>query len=265
MKILKILKIFAATDSEAESEDLLGELDKDKSKKSRKNPSKQKIKVEKPESDDDDDDDDFQGRNSIKKDIKTEPLDVKPGKGNSKLKQKNSTTSNISEPQPSTSKQPVSQNLSKQVDFKFSLLILHFSPFFVRFVHLCLCYLQGTMKEPPAIQRANESPRKIEKVNKMQVIVPRLVPSPPNGSSRAIIKDDDGGPKSPNSSAITWISDEVMSNTKILETSNELVEAAGQDGDTVRFFCAQRNFSFFLKSSRNFHIRERMTSIMNDL
>ena len=214
--------------------------------------------MEKPESDDDDD---FQ-----RKEIKTEPLDVKPGKGNSKLKQKNSTTSNISEPQPSTSKQPVSQNLSKQVDFKFSLLILHFSPFFVRFVHLCLCYLQGTMKEPPAIQRANESPRKIEKVNKMQVIVPRLVPSPPNGSTRAIIKDD-GGPKSPNSSAITWISDEVMSNTKILETSNELVEAAGQDGDTVRlyFFFALRNFSFFLKSSRNFHIWEKMTSIMNDL
>jgi len=178
-----------ATDSEAESEDLLGELDKNKSKKSRKNPSKQKIKVEKPESDDDDDD--FQ-----RKEIKT-ALDVKPEKGNSKLKQKNSTTSNISEPQPSTSKQPV----------------------------------PGTMKEPPAIQRANESPRKIEKVNKMQVIVPRLVPSPPNGSTRAIIKDDDGGPKSPNSSAITWISDEVMSNTKILETSNELVEA-GQDGDT---------------------------------
>ena len=184
--------------------------------------------MEKPESDDDDDDD-FQ-----RKEIKTEPLDVKPGKGNSKLKQKNSTTSNISEPQPSTSKQPVSQNLSKQVDFKFSFLIflLNFSPFFVRFVHLCLCYLQGTMKEPPAIQRANESPRKIEKVNKMQVIVPRLVPSPPNGSARAIIKDDDGDPKSPNSSAITWISDEVMSNTKILETSNELDEA-GQDEDTV--------------------------------
>ena len=74
--------------------------------------------MEKPESDDDDDD--FQGRN-IKKEINTEPLDVKPGTGNSKLKQKNSTTSNISEPQPSTSKQPVSQNLSKQVDFKFSI------------------------------------------------------------------------------------------------------------------------------------------------
>ena len=100
------------------------------------------------------------------------------------------------------------------------------------------------MMEPPAIQRANESPRKIEKVNKMQVIVPRLVPSPPNGSSRAIIKDDDGGPKSPNSSAITWISDEVMSNTKILETSNELVEAS-QDGDTVRFFVHNEIFLSF--------------------
>ena len=61
--------------------------------------------------------------------------------------------------------------------------------------------------------------------------MPRLIPSPPSGSSRAIIQDQ-GGPKSPNSSAITWISDEVMSSTKILETSNELDEA-GQDEDTV--------------------------------
>ena len=68
-------------------------------------------------------------------------------------------------------------------------------------------------------------------MNKIQVMVPRLIPSPPNGSSRAIIQDQ-GGPKSPNSSAITWISDEVMSSTKILETSNELDEA-GQDEDTV--------------------------------
>ena len=87
------------------------------------------------------------------------------------------------------------------------------------------------MKEPPAIQRVMESPRKIEKVNKIQVIVPRLLPSPPSGSTRAIIKDN-GGPKSPNSSAITWISDEVMSSTKILETSNEHV-VAGQDEDSV--------------------------------
>ena len=68
-------------------------------------------------------------------------------------------------------------------------------------------------------------------MNKIQVVVPRLIPSPPSGSSRAIIQDQ-GGPKSPNSSAITWISDEVMSSTKILETSNELDEA-GQDEDTV--------------------------------
>ena len=72
--------------------------------------------MEKQESSDDDDDD-IQGHN-IKKEIKTEPLDVKSRKKkpNSPVKwtKNTSKTSNISEQQPSTSKHTVSQNLTKK-------------------------------------------------------------------------------------------------------------------------------------------------------